>query len=194
MNVYFEFGEADGLRSRFLADAADFQRWLRELSGEFSGGYPPQILAKLAEIVLHGAKALKVLNHGEAYLIDRLMHDYWNFCAMTSRHGNQDITPSSDGRYPTELSQVLPNASDKLCGYYRRMFAGDTLAECSGYSYRSLDGVFRWSWLLPHEVADFCDRLESVVDVLDREDVVSELFKVLDLAKSRRSSLLISVA
>lgn len=197
--VYFDLGPPDGLRSRFLGDAAEFERWLCALAAEFPGEYPPLKLAKLADISLRGAVALKTANSDEAQLIDCLMHDYWNFCTITSIHGDKDITPSAHKwhRYATELSEVLPSASDELCRYYRRLFAGASLAECSAHTYRSIDGVFRWSWLLPHEVADFCSKLQDYADLLNRENDglagVSWILEALQSAKEEGSSLLISV-
>lgn len=198
--VYFELGAPDGLRSRFLDDAAEFERWLRELAAEFPGAYPPEKLAKLAGISLRGAAALKTTNPVEAQLIDHLTHDYWNFCTMTSIHGDKDVTPSAHEwyRYATELSQVLPNASNEVCRYYRRLFAGDSLAECCGHAYRSVDGIFRWSWLLPHEVADFCGKLQDYADLLNCEDDglagVYWILAVLQSAREEGCSLLVSVA
>jgi len=200
MNVYFEVGAADGLRSRFLADAADFASWLDGLADEFPGQYPPDLRARLADIAQRGAEALKVADAGEAGQIDRLMHDYWNFCTMTGCHGDKDITPSTYDlhRYANELSFVLPTADEKVCSYYRRLFAGDSLAECRGHAYRAADGVFRWSWLLPQEVADFHAKLQDYADLLDREDDglagVRCILAALRMAKEERSSLLISVA
>lgn len=194
MRVYFELGAPDGLRSRFLADTADFERWLRDLAGEFPGEYPPAVRAKLAEISLRGTAALKAADPAEACLIDRIVHDYWNFCTMTSRHGERDVTPAARHCYPMELSQVLPAADREVCDYYRRLFAGNSLAERNGHAYHSVDGVFRWSWLLPHEVADFCDRLQEYEDIFQNEDGVREILAVLRLAKEERSSLLISIA
>lgn len=192
--VYFEFGAPDGLRSRFLADAAEFGCWLRGLAEELSGEYPSAALDKVAEIAVRGAAALKTSDPGEARLIDRLMHDYWNFCTMTSRHGGEDITPAARLRFLPELSPSLPAASGELCSYYRRLFAGDSMAECSGHSYQSPDGIFRWSWLLPHEVVDFCDKLEIHASHFGHQDVLFELLTVLRLAKQEGSSLLVSVA
>ena len=198
--VYFELGAPDGLRSRFLADAPEFERWLGALASEFPGEYPPAKLAKLADISLRGAAALKTADPGEAQLIDRLTHDYWNFCTMTGIHGDKDVTPSAHKwhRYAAELSQVLPAASEELCRYYRRLFAGDSLAECSGHSYQSPDGIFRWSWLLPHEVVDFCGKLQDHADFLNREDDglagVSWVLAALQSAREEGSSLLVSVA
>jgi hypothetical protein len=193
VKAYFELGAPDGLRPRFLADAAEFESWLLELAGELSGEYPPAALAKLADISLCGAAALKTAHLDEACLIDRLMHDYWIFCTMTARHGEQDVTPATTHCYPMELARVLPAASREVCEYYRRLFAGDTLAECSDHTYRSADGVFRWSWLLPHEVADFCDRLQDHAHS-ESEDTIREILALLRLAKDERSSLLISLA
>jgi len=198
--VYFDLGAPDGLRSRFLDDAAEFERWLCALAAEFPGEYPPAKLAKLADILLRGEAALKTANPGEAHLIDWLTHDYWNFCTITSIHGDKDITPSAHEwhRYATELSQVLPTASEDLCRYYRRLFAGDSLAECGAHIFRSIDGVFRWSWLLPHEVVDFCGKLQDYADLLNRGDDglagVSWILAALQSAKEEGSSLLISVA
>jgi len=198
--VYLELGPTDGLRSRFLDDAAEFGHWARELAAEFTGEYPPAKLAKLADISQRGAAALKTTDPGEAQLIDHLTHDYWNFCTMTSIHGDKDITPSSHQwhRYATELSQVLPTATDEMCEYYRRLFAGNTLAECNGHAYRSIDGVFRWSWLLPHEVEDFCGKLQDYNNFLHLEDDgmagVSWILAGLQSAREEGSSLLISVA
>lgn len=200
MNVYFELGAPDGLRSRFLADAAEFERWLLDLAGEFSGGYSPEVLAKLADISERGAEALQASDPAEAILIDRVMHDYWNFCSMTGLHGDKDITPAANQwyRFPAELPQLLPSAADDVCGYYRRLFAGNSLAECSGHAYRPVDGIFRWSWLLSHEVSDFCDKLENDSHLLDHEtDGAAEVFSILNalrLAKERDCSLLVSVA
>lgn len=197
--VYFDLGPPDGLRSRFLGDAPEFETWLRALAAEFPGEYPPAKLAKLADIALRGAAALKTTDPGEAQLIDHLTHDYWNFCTITSIHGDKDITPSAHKwhRYAAELSQVLPNASAELCRYYRKLFAGDSLAECSAHVHRSIDGVFRWSWLLPHEVVDFCGKLQDYADFLNREDDglagVSCILAALQSAKEEGSGLLISV-
>jgi len=192
--VYFELGARDGLRSRFLDDAKDFERWLRELAGEFAGEYPAGKLNRIAHIARHGAEALKTSDPGEARLIDCLTHDYWNFCTMTSRHGDQDITPAAGCCYPSELSLVLPAAGGAVCDYYRRLFAGNSLAECDGHTFRSPDGVFRWSWLLPHEVLDFCNRLHDYADLIESDDGVREILSVLRVAKEARSSLLISIA
>jgi len=198
--VYFELGSSDGLRSRFLDDAAVFERWLRELAGEFPGEYPPANLAKLADISQRGAAALKTTDPGEAQLIDQLTHDYWNFCTMTGIHGDKEITPSTQEwhRYATELSQVLPAASDEACRYYRRLFAGESLAECCGHSYQAVDGIFRWSWLLPHEVVDFCGKLQDYAAFFNREEDgvagVSWILAALQSAKEQGSSLLISIA
>lgn len=198
--VYFELGAPDGLRSRFLEDAPEFERWLCELAAEFPRQYPRAKLTKLADIAMRGAVALKTIDPEEAQLIDHLTHDYWTFCTMTGIHGDKDVTPSVHQwqRYATELTQVLPTASDEMCRYYRRLFAGDSLAECCGHAYRSIDGVFRWSWLLPHEVADFCGKLQDYADLLNREDDglagVSWILAALQSAKEEGSSLLISVA
>ncbi|MTW14204.1 hypothetical protein GM658_26675 [Pseudoduganella eburnea] len=198
--VYFELGAPDGLRSRFLDDAAEFERWTRELAAEFPGEYPPAKLTKLADISRRGAAALKTTDPGEAQLIDHLTHDYWNFCTITGIHGDKDVTPSAHKwhRYAMELSEVLPTASDEACHYYRRLFAGDSLVECCGHTYRSIDGVFRWSWLLPHEASDFCRKLQGHADSLNLEDDglagVSWVLKALQWAKEEGSSLLVSVA
>jgi len=198
--VYFELGAPDGLRSRFLDDAAEFACWLGEWASEFPGEYPPAKLAKLADISQRGAAALKTSNPDEAQLIDCLTHDYWNFCTMTSIHGDKDVTPSAHKwyRYAPELSQVLPAATDDMCRYYRRLFAGDSLAECSGHAFKSVDGLFRWSWLLPHEVVDFCGKLQEYADMLEREDDhqagVSWILVALQSAKEVGASLLVSVA
>lgn len=199
-HVYFELGAPDGLRSRFLDDAAEFERWLCELAAEFPGEYSPAKLAKIADISRRGAAGLKTADRDEAVLIDRLTHDYWIFCTMTGIHGDKDVTPSSHEwhRYATELPQVLPTATDAMCSYYRRLFAGDSLAECSGHAYHSMDGVFRWSWLLPHEVEDFCRKLREYAGLLDLEDDglagVSWILRALQSAKEQGSSLLVSVA
>lgn len=198
--VYFELGAPDGLRSRFLDDAGEFERWLRELAAEFPGEYPPAKLAKLADISRRGAAALKTNHPDEARLIDHLTHDYWNFCTVTSIHGDKDVTPSAHKwhRYATELSQVLPTASEEVCRYYRRVFAGDSLVERHGHSYQSPDGIFCWSWLLPHEVVDFCGQLQDYAHFLHREDDglagVAWILAALQSAKEEGSSLLISVA
>lgn len=197
--VYFELGAPDGLRSRFLDDAAQFERWLREVAAGFPGEYPPRQLAKLADISRRGAAALKTSDPDESVLIDCLTHDYWNFCTMTSIHGDKDLTPSSHKwhQYATELSQVLPTATDELCRYYRRLFAGDSLAECSGHAYQSVDGVFRWSWLLPHEVVDFGGKLQEYAGLLNLEDDghagVSGILMALQSAKDAGGSLLVSI-
>lgn len=198
--VYFELGASDGLRSRFLDDADEFERWLRDLAGEFPGEYPPEKLDKLADISRRGGAALKTDNHDEAQLIDGLTHDYWNFCTMTSLHGDKDITPSAHKwhRYAAELSKALPAASDAACHYYRRVFTGASLAECSGHEFRSPDGIFRWSWLLPHEVEEFCEELQKHAGLLDREDEelagIFCILAALRLAKEQGSSLLVSIA
>jgi len=192
--VYFELGGPDGLRSRFLDDAKDFERWLRGLAREFSGEYPPGKLTRIADIAQKGAEALTASDPGAAQVIDSLTHDYWNFCTMTGRHGDKDITPAGRHAYPAELSQVLPAASSEACDYYRRLFAGNSLAECNDHTFRSPDGVFRWSWLLPQEVEDFCNRLQDHADLLESDNGVREILSVLRLAKEARSSLLISIA
>lgn len=197
--VYYDLGPSDGLRSRFLGDAPEFERWLRALAAEFPGEYPPAKLDKIADIALRGAAGLKTTDPEEAQLIDCLTHDYWNFCTMTSIHGDKDITLSAHKwhHYATELSHVLPTACEELRRYYRRLFAGDSLAECSAHTYRSIDGVFRWSWLLPHEVVDFCAKLQDYADFLNREDDglagLSCILAALQSAKEEGSSLLISV-
>lgn len=198
--VYFELGAPDGLRSRFLADAADFAAWLDQLAEEFPGQYPPSLTDRLADIVLRGAEALVVGDPGEARQIDRLVHDYWNFCTMTGCHGEKDITPAAYElhRYATELSHVLPTATEEMCNYYRRLFAGNSLAECDGHAYSPEDGVFRWSWLLPQEVVDFYNKLSDFAGLLDGEEEgaagVRCVLTALRRAKEERSSLLISVA
>lgn len=198
--VFYERGGSDGLRSRFLADVGDFARWLCALDEEYPGEFTPRFLAKLEDLSVRGADALKASDHDDAYLIDCIVHEYWSFCDITDRHGDKDITPSAHKlyRYAQELSDVLPTASDELCRYYKRLFAGNSLAECDGHSYRSVDGVFYWSWLLPHEVEDFHDKLQNYAGFLESDDDwpagVRWVLEALGRAKATGSSLLVSIA
>lgn len=188
------------MRSRFLADVVDFAKWLGGLVDAYPEDYPPKILVRLADISLRGADAFKAANAQDAKLIDRLMTEYWNFSCDTGRHSDKDITPSAHKwyRYAEELSLVLPTATKEACDYYQRLFEGNSLAEFDGHKYQSEDGVFRWSWLLPHEVEDFYDRLQNYAGLLESDDDwpagVRWVLYALERAKASGSSLLVSIA
>ena len=111
-----------------------------------------------------------------------------------------DITPSAHkwSRYARSLSVVLPNSSAAANTFYRSLFQGRSLAKCAGHRYRSEDGVFRLSWLLPGEVIEFHSELEPYESQLDRNDDqaagVLWLLQAVRRAAQEGTSLVVAIA
>ena len=198
--VYYYVGDEYGMRTRFLADLAPFTEWFSALVAEYPAEYPPSQLAKLLDIVQRGTAAFQTEFDDEAKLIDRILDEYWQFCHEKSLHRKLEITPSAHKlyRYAENLFEVLPSASALANSYYKRLFLGRSLAECSGHEYQSEDRVFQISWLLPAEVSQFLFELEPFEDGLNcKDDQAAGVFwilKTLKEAKSRGASLVVVIA
>jgi len=84
----------------------------------------------------------------------------------------KDITPSAHkwNRYADSLSLVLPDSSELANTLYQLILRGRSLANCDGHQYRSEDGVFHLSWLLPDEVIRLHAELTPLESQLDRND------------------------
>lgn len=160
--VYFSLGETDGLLTRFITDLGKFIDWFEPFVAEFPHDYPPDLLDKAIDIASRGIAALEIASSKEADLIDRLVDEYWNFCDLNGLHREKDITRSAHKwyRYAPDLLTVLPKASPVAAAYYRSLFIGRSIAQCSGHKYVSDDGVFHLSWLFPKEVSAFLVELE----------------------------------
>jgi hypothetical protein len=159
------------MRTRFLADLEAYAAWFSSLVAEYPEDYPPNQLKKVINFVQRGTAAFKTECDDEAHVIDRILDEYWQFCDEKGLHRELDITPSAHKlyRYAANLSEVLPSASAIANSYYRGLFLGRSLAECRNHEYRSEDGVFSVSWLLPTEVSQFLGELEPFGHVLDRK-------------------------
>jgi len=198
--VYYYLGDDYGMRTRFLADLGPFTEWFSCLVAEYPDEYPPSQLEKLLDIVQRGTAALKTGFDDEAHMIDRILDEYWQFCDEKGLYRELEITPSAHKwyRYAADLSEVLPSASAIANSYYRRLFLGRSLAECSEHEYQSEDGVFHLSWLLPAEVSQLLSELERFEGRLDcKEDHAAGVFWMLKSLKEARSkgvSLVVVVA
>lgn len=173
--VMYSLGDPDGIRPRFLADLDSFIAWSDITVEDFPDDYPPGFLNKARDIAQRGSIALTTENEAEAWLIDRVADEYWNFCDLTARHKADNLQTSMYHlrRYATDLSQVVPAASELAKSYYRMLFAGRSLAQCKGHAYCSQDGVFHLSWLSAAEVKAFLAELAPCEPQLARPDEVA---------------------
>jgi hypothetical protein len=173
--VTYSLGDPNGIRPRFLADLDSFIAWGDVAVEDFPDDYPPGFLDKARDIAQRGSIAFTTENEAEAWLIDRVVDEYWNFCDLTARHRADNLQTSMYHvrRYATDLSQVVPAASGLANSYYRQLFAGRSLAQCEGHVYHSHDGVFQLSWLTAAEVQAFFAELAPCEPQLDRSDEVA---------------------
>jgi hypothetical protein len=198
--VYYYLGDEDGIQTRFLADLGSYTAWFSSQVAEFPDDCPPSQLKKLLDIVQRGTAAFVTESDDEAHVIDRILDEYWRFRDEKDLHRELEITPSAHklNRYAMDLSEVLPSASALANSYYRGLFVGRSLAECKDHEYRSEDGVFSVSWLLPADVCKFLSELERFGNVLDRkEDQGVGVFWVLESLKEanrRGTSLVVVIA
>ncbi len=198
--VHYSLGDADGVKTAFLADLGVFLAWLDPRIAEFPDDFRPGLQDKIRDFMQRGELAFTTASRDEATLIDGIVDEYyWNFCHDGDRHPAIDMTPSMQKlwRYATELTDVLPSASAKAGNDYRALFRGRTLARCDGHAYESEDGVFHLSWLLPAEVAAFLSELEPFENALDHrhDHQAGVLCIILALREAKRkgTSLIVSV-
>jgi hypothetical protein len=78
------------------------------------------------------------------------------------------------------------------------LFKGRTVAECPDYSFKSPDGVFRLSWLCPHEIIELKTELDSFEGILNGDEdaviAVNLLKRALTEAEQSGGSLLVTIA
>ncbi len=195
--VTYSLGAADGFRGRFLADLKDFIDWLAIEHSDFPGDFAPGLLEMARDIARRGPAAFDTCNVHQAWLIDRLVHEHWNFCDRTARGRGHDITTSMYKwyRYAEELPDVLPAASARACKLYRMLFSGRSLARCEGHVVRSEDGVFHLSWLMPDEVDALIAELAPFEAHFDRsnDNAVGVLLILEALRHAQRKGLALVV-
>lgn len=200
--VYFLLGDSDGIRARFLEDFGSFFDWFQASVKEFSNDFPVEVQQKMHDVCQRGSLALKAETDEEARLIDRLVHEYWNFCDITGLHYDKDVTPSALKlyRYARDLSEVIPTASEVARCHYRRLFRGCSIAEFPGHTYQSEDGIFSLSWLLLAEAEEFLAELESFEGQLKKENAtdaeagVQSVLQSLRIVVQKRLSLVVVIA
>lgn len=198
--VYYYLGADSGMRTRFLSDLVPYTAWFSALVAEYPDDYLPGQLQKVLDIGQRGLDAFKTNSDDEAHLIDRILDEYWQFCDEKGLHRELDITPAAHKwyRYAIDLSDVLPAASATADAYYQMLFRGRSLAECAEHEYKSEDGVFHLSWLLPDEVSHLLSALLPYEGQLDpAEDYAAGVLWVLTALKQaerKGASLVVVVA
>ncbi len=196
----YSLGDADGIQTRFLGDLDAFIEHITPSVDEFPDEFPPGFLKKASDIAHRGAYALATESKDEAYLIDRIVDQYWDYCGSLAGYRKKCVTQSMRKlyRYANELTEVLPAISAKASTYYRRIFQGSSLVMCGGHKYHSEDGVFHLSWLLPHQVTEFLSELAPYEAQLkshnDESAGVLLVFEALKAAQEHGTSLVIVIA
>ena len=198
--VHYSLGRKDGIRNSVMEHMKAFCEWLMRANEEYPGEYDASFISMANRLVKYKERALKVKTEEEAFLIDRVIDEISNYQEFKNIEIFRDITPSmlKWNRYAPGLSDVVTNCTSLGANYYRKLFAGCSIAELNSHKYQSEDGVYRFSWLMPDEVSEFKEDIESYdIDLDNFEDYIHGLFCIyesLKKAERENAALVVEIA
>lgn len=196
IRVHYQLVRGNGFPEQFLADIKKFSEKTFQIMEEYPDDFPALFKEKVLDIISRRDAALVTSSLQEAELIDEIVEEYWSFLDE-----DQDTFISSPIKlynYPFALSDVLPHCSTRASDYYQMMlFAGRSMAECPGHTFKSPDGIFLLSWVYPHEITELKTELALFEEILKGDGEARAVYLLLDAlieAEKNRSSLVVVVA
>ena len=197
--VHYSLGREDGIKDTVMEKMQSFVFWLHEIEKKYPGDYGADLI-NMAEKLAKYRDLELIVNLEEARLVDRVVDELVHYCDMERIKLFNEITHSMHKwyRYASSLDDVVLKCTQKGSAYYKKIFSGCSIVDLEGHQYKSDDGVYHLSWLLPHEVSDFRADLESYdIDFSSNDDYIHGVYCILESLKKAEKenvSLVIEIA